>query len=406
MPKILVTGNGFDLNYGFPTSYSDFINILNHIKMSHDLDFDIIYSKCSKHQEIINNFKSFIFDKEKIEILENEIKKNLWYNFFENEYQIETWIDFENKIEYVLKMLFSSLEYLKENRFFKGSIGVNDLSYDARLFNNNIEIIHVLKNFKIIYVDSDYNITLNESYLIKKYDFFINIDLDKITKNLYSELILFKKIFNYYFEIFIFPLYDNIKTKFDRTLFSTINKHYTFNYTPTFEKLFNNRNITSFLHGKIDSDINKIVLGINDIPDETLEKKYFIPFTKYFQKLDNNTDYIFIKEFEKKKNSNFMFFFLGHSLDKSDEDYINEIFEFVIELKSKIKKIVVIYHSEKSKSKLLINLLDIRGKKNIQELMKNNILVFIENNSRVLTRELKRDLTTSSMSTIIESGVY
>jgi len=33
MPKILITGNGFDLNFCLPTLYSDFIQILNFIQI-------------------------------------------------------------------------------------------------------------------------------------------------------------------------------------------------------------------------------------------------------------------------------------------------------------------------------------------------------------------------------------
>jgi hypothetical protein len=31
MAKILITGNGFDLEYGLPTSFNDFIKIINFI---------------------------------------------------------------------------------------------------------------------------------------------------------------------------------------------------------------------------------------------------------------------------------------------------------------------------------------------------------------------------------------
>ena len=44
MSKILITGNGFDLSYGLPTAYADFINILNHINTNGDLGFESIYS--------------------------------------------------------------------------------------------------------------------------------------------------------------------------------------------------------------------------------------------------------------------------------------------------------------------------------------------------------------------------
>ena len=34
MPKILITGNGFDLNFGLPTGYSDFIKICKKLQNS------------------------------------------------------------------------------------------------------------------------------------------------------------------------------------------------------------------------------------------------------------------------------------------------------------------------------------------------------------------------------------
>lgn len=177
-------------------------------------------------------------------------------------------------------------------------------------------------------------------------------------------------------------------------MFSSINKHYTFNYTPTFEKIYGNRNITNFLHGRINSEQNKIVLGINEIPKNSVhDQRYFLPFTKYFQKLNNNTDYVFIKEYHTKTSDNYYFFFFGHSLDKSDKDYLNEIFDFVNELKTKTKKIIVIYHNEEVKEKLLLNILNIRGKDDIQNLMRMKILEFIHIESKELRTELNKDIT-------------
>lgn len=393
MPKILITGNGFDLSLGLPTSYSDFIKIINSVNNLEVIDFETIYSQSSNYYAIIENYKPFSFDYEKIDILKTESKQSLWFDFFKNEFEIETWIDFENKIEYVLDILFSSIKYMKSNIFSKGSLSDENLDYNTKLFNNDIEIIQVLSRFKIIKTDEYYNITLNTNYLIKKYDFYIDFNLSNVAKTLIEELSKFKRIFNFYFEIFVFPFYENRIKRIDRTLFSTITKHYTFNYTPTFEKMYKRINKTSFLHGKVDSVSNQIVLGINEIPNDELDKRYFLPFTKYFQKLNSNTDFEFITEFEKRKSANFLFFFFGHSLDSSDKDYINEVFDFVNSIKSKIKKIVIIHHDKKSKSQLLINLLNIRGKDDIQTLMKNKILVFSHIESVELKRDLKRDIS-------------
>src|SRR5690606_36376021 len=100
-------------------------------------------------------------------------------------------------------------------------------------------------------------------------------------------------------------------------------------------------------------------------------------------------------------NSNFQFYFFGHSLDTSDGDYINEVFDFVNSLKSRIKTIVVIYHSKASKSKLLINLLNIRGKSDIQALMRSKNLIFLNIDSTELKRELKRDISSSTVSSVV-----
>lgn len=271
----------------------------------------------------------------------------------------------------------------------------NDSTYNASLFNGSVEIIEVLKTFNIISTrEGIYDIRLNDDYLTKKYGHYIDINIDKITKKLTKELLDFKNIFSLFFETFIFPLYKGMSLNISKTLFNSINRHYTFNYTPTFEKVFSSTSKTSFLHGRINSLENKIVLGINEIPtNEKIDQRYFLPFTKYFQKLNNATDYNFIQEFTTKKNYNYQFFFWGHSLDKSDEDYINEVFDFVVGLSSRLKKIIIIYHSEKSKETLLLNLLSIRGKNNIQDLMRRQILEFYTIDNPKLLSELRKDIS-------------
>lgn len=390
MPKILITGNGFDLNFGLPTLYSDFIHILNSIR-EEKIDFHI-YSKTSNFNLINKNFNTFVFNENKIKSLKTEIDKNIWFKYFQNELNIETWIDFEKQIEYILKIILSSFKLLEENIFSKGSLPQKSTRILKNTLNKSSEIIGVLNFFNIITRHDTNYFYLNKLYLINKYNSFVNIDKEKISKLLHSELTKFIKLFSLYIEIFIYPLYDNLKINIDKSLFKTINKHYTFNYTPTFSEIYNKDNSTNFLHGKVDLRTNNIVLGINEIPEEDNVDKNFISFTKYFQKLKNNTDYIFLNEYHEDTFSNYLFFFMGHSLDTSDEDYINEVFDFVNKLKTPIKKIIIIYHNEESKSKLLINLLKIRGKDNIVELMKNQNLLFLTIESDDLKKELESNI--------------
>lgn len=95
-----------------------------------------------------------------------------------------------------------------------------------------------------------------------------------------------------------------------------------------------------------------------------------------------------------------MIFFYGHSLDSSDKDYINEVFDFIGNLKTKIKQIIIIYRSKNSKSKLLMNLILIRGKNEIEEFMKNNNLLFLEHGSKQLELELNKEINIASFNSI------
>lgn len=388
MPKVLITGNGFDLNFNLPTTYSDFINILNSLEKNNNIDFESIYSNSNNFENIKSNFNNNIeFDIEKITSLKILIKNNLWYKFFKNELNIETWIDFENKIQYVLELFLSSLSLVKENFFGKNPLSKIS-TYKSTTLNNNLETINVLGFFGIFIIDEYFNWSFNRDFLIKKYNYFIDLNTKKIVEFLNQQLIDFKNIFNEYFNIFVQPLYDKSLVKHDRNFLNGINYYFTFNYTPSFENYFNSKIKSNYLHGKINSEKNSLVLGINDVPNDVKDKIHYLPFTKYYQKLNNDTDFYFLNEIKKHRLDNFMFFFWGHSLDSSDADYINEVFDFISEHNSKIKKIVVVYHNENSKSQLLLNLLDIRGKDDIVQKMRNKNLIFCQSNSNELKTEL------------------
>jgi len=406
MPKILITGNGFDLNFNLPTSYCDFIQILNYVEKNDVYDFDSIYSNSNNYIKIKSSFvNTLTFNKNEIDLLKSDIKDNLWFQFFKNELNIETWIDFENKINYVLRLLLNSINIFNDKFFNRSPLGLKLLIYDSTVLNNKIEIINVLSFFQIILKenDSSHSWSFLDKYLVKKYGYYTSIDIQKIVSFLNQQLNNFKDIFNKYFSLFIIPLYEKNIEKPDVSLIKSINYYFTFNYTPTFEALFKSTIKTNYLHGKINSDINSIVLGIDNIPDDTIDQIHYLPFTKYYQKLNNNTDYYFLDEIKNiSKNSsmtNYEFYFWGHSLDHSDKDYINEIFDFVTDSMSKIKSIKVIYHNEESKSKLLLNLLDIRGKNDIVSKMRKKELVFLKADSKDVKIALNKSIDIKIYST-------
>lgn len=398
MPKILITGNGFDLNLGLPTHYHDFIKILNHLQESSSNDFNSIYELTSNYKVLLDNFESFSLELEKIELLKLKLKSSLWYKFFKDEFRIETWIDFENKIEYVLKTLFESIDKIKKEVFLRGSLNKNStLDYSSKLLNGKIDIIEVLNTFQIVkHIQSRERIIVNKNYLLQKHNVFTGVDTDKIASSLHEELNKFKIIFSDFFDVFVFPFYNTFKNNIDNNIYDLIDFNFTFNYTQTFDTIYKS-NITRFIHGRISSDKVNMVLGINNISNGKSYEKHIIPFTKGFQKIYNNTDYKFTKELLSRRDENYVFFFFGHSLDKSDSEYINEVFDFVDTLKPKIKikKIVIVYRNDQSRFRMLQNLFEIRGYENIQKFSKREMLKFIKINSTELKEELEEDITLS-----------
>lgn len=392
MPNILITGNGFDLRHCLPTMYKDFITILINLEHLTEFNFDSIYSLSSNYEQMLTKYnKEIIFDSAKILEIQDLLNSSLWFNFFKTELDIESWIDFEIKIEYVLKLIFSSTKFLQQKFFDKEPLKIGAVRYDSRVFDNKIEILEILNFFKIIrWENNTAELLLDENFFIQKYNYNIGVDTEKIAKYLYNEILKFKVIFNLYFENFVIPLYPHFEEEIDKFLFSKINYHFTFNYTPTLSKLYQNIPSTEFLHGKIGNSKN-LVLGINDIPNDTINKIHYIPFTKYFQKLNENTDFYFLTQLSNRASS-FTFFFYGHSLDISDGDYINEIFNFIDSInKGFRRKIIIILHRSEAKATLLTNLFNIRGKDDIVKKMKENILQFKLADSDELVRELKSD---------------
>lgn len=116
MAKILITGNGFDLFHHLPTKYGHFMSIMKTIEgnnFSKDISFEDLFGSFFKDENqidyklIVENYKvaEFKFEVDKINDLKVSLHNNLWYKYFKNVIEIETWIDFEVEVENVLKQL-------------------------------------------------------------------------------------------------------------------------------------------------------------------------------------------------------------------------------------------------------------------------------------------------------------
>ncbi len=426
MKRILITGNGFDLNHYLPTSYGDIMNIYKYILSKEEsfiFNFDNIYKECGwKYAKILERYKKFEFDTDLINEVRVILKKNLWFKFFLKEYNIETWIDFENKIEFVITKIYDSLIHFYYGRKSFSTSSVKISEYSEKLLitdesnNYRYDTVNMLEAFEVFNREGEgisrFKLGISKKYLVKREKGsaegrYIDIDFTAIYNDLIKELEEFKRVFNLYFEIFVFPFYDNLKEQMDPDIFKLVSHHFTFNYTPTFEKFYNIDGCkTDFLHGRIEEGQNKIVLGVNEIPENGVGEKYFIPFTKYYQKLYLKCDYNFLTDFG---GENVHFYFFGHSLDTSDKYYIDAVFDHLnYQLKngrrdaSTDNKITIIHHDDESRSRLLINLIAIRGQREIVELHQRGFLEFF----LIDSPELKISLTSKRRSEFDITGFH
>ena len=125
-----------------------------------------------------------------------------------------------------------------------------------------------------------------------------------------------------------------------------------------------------------------MVLGINpDSKDELNElDTTFIQFKKYYQRIVYRTDLDY-QDFIKRigisysqsptlsNSNNFIVIVAGHSLDKTDEDIIKQVFNLA-------DKIVILCHNDQAIGKYIKNLITIYGKKEFDNLRSKTDLEF------------------------------
>ncbi len=396
MPKVLITGNGFDINIGLLTRYPQMMD-----------KFKQLYSNCELGKNTLRqNLESEELDRTNLKgeiLIKKVLLSNKFYQFFQNEYDIETWIDFENKIEFLLDKIYEGVTYLNKKYFISGSVSsvsFKGISLDG--IERKIDVVKSLLLFGIICrikppnkVYRGLSYTVNNKFLIKRDNFFTGFDYKEIAEYLLKELNDFNIIFIEYFRLFVIPeISEKVKGKYDGW-FNEIDKHYTFNYTPTFKVLIEGKVKTKYLHGKITEEGDNIVLGVDKLPFKGEYDKHFIPFKKVYQSLYLNTDYSFLSDFHKDSEDHFKFFIIGHSLDMSDAYYLRELINFINGAKSNSRQLFVVYHDDEARSQQLVNMFKIIGENEILKLSKENKLILLKLGCAELINELNVPLRKS-----------
>ena len=443
--KIVILGNGFDLRHYLPTKYDHLITILRVIENLDfdnyaELNFEDLFGNLFKGKDewFYEKIKEFYetaeinFDIEELKNIQDRIKTNNWFQYLKSveDNKIETWIDFETEIERVLKLILSYFDQTSNGiykypsyTYSRSREGFFCFSHDEseNFISNNLQI-NILNFFKLFELDNESEVVIVNNDYILNIDGKIQYFKEKVFFDfVYKSLEEFTSVFNDYIEKIVNIFFNNFKeerkelfiSRNSKYLFDGVTKIFSFNYTDTINSLFRPidevDNIIriqlslgfvegiDFLHGRSienwdhNFDKLKIVLGVNDI-DPLLKNHKLFQFTKYFQKLHKGTDYLFLdktikslKQTPTKEIIDYTFYFWGHSLDKSDQEYISDVFKIVNATKSRIK---IFYHSISGKADQLKNLLNIIDKNTIESMMKNQELIFIESTSANLFEEL------------------
>lgn len=343
--KLLVTGNGFDLAHGLPTSYNDFLLFLRAITdFKPTKEEQTRFNKAPMFSNLSESVYRYLHDyyfcltdqseqPEEITLIRDNLKskypdsnrENPWFSYFKQckSRSHTKWIDFEKEIQ----KLIESLE----------SDGVTQQSVST--------LIHM---------------TLPDNFIIHCYPSNTKeIKSAEFAHYLYQELTKFSYCFELYLKTVVAKQLEY--TSDDFTVSQLIhncppNFVLTFNYTKTFEWLYSSitpRKNVHHLHGEVRDYACKpaenFVFGFHR-PEAMSNPEYsdFIWFEKYFQRilLDRGPDfYRWLHEHEQDLET----VIYGHSLDVTDRDILVSIIE-------KSRQTTIYYHSELAKANLVMNL--------------------------------------------------
>lgn len=437
--NILIVGNGFDLSHYLPTKYDHFMVAMDAIEnwdeSQGDMTFDDLFCKDywykdkktgEEYQNVFFQYTKAMYDTDAIKIpltqvreLKKQLRENVWYQYFSDHVrEVKTWIDFENKIEEVLLSFAHALPFIEKINY------QSKFAFDHSYLENDLG----KRNINIL---NKFNLFDRKGILVSISSRFCHGGADQngvspslFLNHLSDHLSKFIETFNVYLELIISQLLPLEKFSIESEEWLSLDKIFSFNYTNTYQRIYDSKNV-EYLHGSHGKSQN-IVLGISDIENNSLKKIKAYGFTKYHQKLFKNTHYLFLSEmlehflatektkktledeinsylenpmlttdlyfravFDAKRNDfmilstsmeeKYNIIIWGHSLDRSDENYIKEIFSFNGELIEHHCDVIIFYFNEQAKFDLLNNLLDILGNKVVEKWMKKGWLQFKEN---------------------------
>ena len=371
--NILIIGNGFDLAHQLPTKYTDFLNFMkfiNRIESFHgtfkeftkDNDkykfselnvniqkyiSEVIEDDSKKNTNIVdiwNNRKSADDKSDRVKHIERMIElssKNIWFEWFQEQLNVHpNWVDFESEISRVVQKVeklipLIPLKIEKIARMPSYQRLINKIIFAGKASDKDITLAEIETKKGKMLTDLNNLIRCFEIYLE---DLVKNIDISQLSLDIYN---------------------------------LNIDKILSFNYTNTYQKLYDPNVECAHIHGKADinndTKSNNMVLGIDDYlkGEEKFTNTNFIEFKKYYQRLikGTNCDYKkWIDEINQTKSfTKHNVYIFGHSLASTDRDVLLDFIE-------NEKTIITIYYNNSNQySDQICNLVHLIGPDKLNE---------------------------------------
>lgn len=347
----LFVGNGFDLELGLPTGYKDFLHFLELVerRMSpHEVEDDI---------QLKSEIRGLLEEHPSAEVW-NPVLKSFWYLHFRNISIRSNWIDYENEIARIIRVIEYGMDHLGNHSM---TMEDNVCGYDEDLASTLEEILSLcdeMNRYKDI--NGHYVVQCNITYRELR---------DVLSKQLEDFIHGFEVYLRDYVEKIIIPAPQSIQNLLK--LFKSCKNRYviSFNYTTRIETILRVAGIDGkicYIHGRIgnEKEKNNMVLGMDEylMDDEIMTHTGFASFRKYNQRIFKATDSQYMDWIEEIKNANDlsrMSLIFGHSLGLTDRD----IFESFLKLNN--MRTAVFYHNEDHLNMAVNNLTAIIGKKDM-----------------------------------------
>lgn len=309
--KILLIGNGFDLEHNLPTSYKKFLEFCE--KFNRIFSYADTATKDKYKQENLDDWdmddsiKDALFhafeertyseiSKENgasdlkvttsdplLNELHTLLNKNTWLIYFQKRQADlgDNWIDFESEISRVIKTLDLSKKYLLTH---ENILGCN--------LKDEPILIEVL-----MAAATTLQTVLRNSDTVENFASFLNTELDKLIRAL---------------EIYLSCFINKIEVSRLSSDIEPLNPDcvLSFNYSNTYERIYGAKKDIqyAYIHGKADASKNvtscNMVLGIDEyLTGENKNTELeFLTFKKYYQRIYKSTDNLYLEWVDEIKD--------------------------------------------------------------------------------------------------------